>query len=185
MKRPPLFRAAALLAACAMTIAAGAAQSQKGTSMSFELTSTAFTQGKPIPAKYTCDGQNISPPLQWHMPPQNARSFALIMDDPDAPGGTWVHWVLYNLPATAHALAEGFPAQASLADGSRNGTNSWPRLGYGGPCPPGGTHHYFFKLYALDRMIELAPGAAKEQLLSAMQGHILGQAELMGTYSRR
>jgi len=153
--------------------------------MVFELTSSAFKQGESIPRKYTCDGDDVSPPLAWGDPPQGTQSFALINDDPDAPVGTWVHWVLYNLPAGARSLSERVPSDAELADGSRNGQNSWRRLGYGGPCPPGGTHRYFFKLYALDTTLDLAPGANKKQLLQAMEGHVLGQAELMGVYSRK
>ena len=152
--------------------------------MPFELTSSAFAPGEPIPRKYTCDGEDISPPLRWGDPPQDTQSFALIADDPDAPMGTFVHWVLYNLLAEARALLEAVPTDAELPDGSRHGQNSWQRLGYGGPCPPSGTHRYFFKLYALDTVLDLAAGASKEQLLQAMEGHILAQAELMGVYTR-
>ncbi len=152
--------------------------------MTFELTSTAFAAGQPIPRQYTCDGENVSPPLQWSDPPQGTQSLALNCDDPDAPAGTWVHWVLYNLPAKTRTLAEAIPATADLPDGSRHGKNGWGRLGYGGPCPPSGTHRYFFKLYALDTVLGLASGADKNQLLQAMQGHILAQTELMGTYKR-
>jgi len=153
--------------------------------MAFELTSTAFVEGEPIPSKYTCDGEDISPPLQWRDPPEGTRSFALIVDDPDAPIGTWVHWVLYNLPAGTRNLAEAIPPDAELSDGSRHGNSSWRRLGYGGPCPPRGTHRYFFKLYALDTVLDLKAGANKKKLLRAMEGHILSQTELMGVYSRR
>lgn len=153
--------------------------------MSFELTSPAFAHGEPIPRQYTCDGADISPPLHWSDPPQGAQSLALIADDPDAPMGTWVHWVLYNLPAETRGLPEAVPPDADLPDGSRHGRSSWRRLGYGGPCPPGGTHRYFFKLYALDTVLDLAPGASKKRLLRAMKGHILIQAELMGVYARR
>ncbi|GAB4532305.1 MAG: YbhB/YbcL family Raf kinase inhibitor-like protein [Anaerolineae bacterium] len=153
--------------------------------MAFELTSSAFAAGESIPVKYTCDGDDISPPLAWGDPPQGTQSFALINDDPDAPVGTWDHWILYNLPAEARSLPEGVPPDAELADGSRHGQNSWRRLGYGGPCPPSGTHRYFFKLYALDTTLDLAPGANKKRLLQAMEGHILGQAELMGVYRRK
>ncbi len=153
--------------------------------MSFELTSTAFAHGEKIPARFTCDGDDVSPALQWTDPPQGTQSFALICDDPDAPMGTWVHWVLYNLPGDARALAEAFPSDADLPDGSRHGQNSWKRPGYGGPCPPSGTHRYFFKLYALDTVLDLMAGASKQQLLDAMEGHVLAQAELMGVYARR
>ena len=150
----------------------------------FALTSTAFAEGEPIPSKYTCDGEDISPPLQWRDVPEGTRSFALIADDPDAPRGTWDHWLLYNLPAEARNLPEGVPAEAELSDGSRHGQNSWSRLGYGGPCPPSGTHRYFFKLYALDTLLELDAGASKERLSQAMEGHVLAEAVLMGVYTR-
>jgi len=153
--------------------------------MPFELTSTTFAPGEPIPRQYTCDGDDISPPLQWNDPHEGAQSFALICDDPDAPGGTWVHWVLYNLPAGTRGLPEAVPPDGDLPDGGRHGKNSWRRLGYGGPCPPSGTHRYFFKLYALDTVLDLDAGASKEQLLQALEGHILAQAELMGTYTRQ
>ncbi len=152
--------------------------------MSIQVTSTAFSQGESIPVQYTCQGQNISPPLAWGDPPAGTQSLALIMDDPDAPVGTWVHWVLYNLPPEARTLPEAVSAEAQLQDGSLHGHNSWNRSGYGGPCPPSGTHRYFFKLYALDTMLDLKPGADKWQLLEAMQGHILAQGELMGTYAK-
>jgi Raf kinase inhibitor-like YbhB/YbcL family protein len=153
--------------------------------MTMNLSSTAFENGKPIPSKYTCDGQSVSVPLQWGDPPAGAMSFALITDDPDAPGSTFVHWVIYNLPATARGLPEGVKTDATLADGSRNGNNGARRSGYTGPCPPSGTHHYYFKLYALDTMLSLAPGATKDQLLAAMNGHIVAQAQLIGTYSKK
>jgi hypothetical protein len=152
--------------------------------MPFELTSSAFAPGEPIPRRYTCDGEDISPPLGWGEPPAGTQSFALMCDDPDAPAGTWVHWVLYDLPAGARGLPEAVPPDAELADGGRHGENSWGRLGYGGPCPPSGTHRYFFRLYALDTALGLGAGASKEQLLQAMEGHVLAQAELMGTYTR-
>jgi Raf kinase inhibitor-like YbhB/YbcL family protein len=161
------------------------AESEEGDqAMGFKLTSTTFDEGDPIPKEFSCDGEDISPPLQWTNPPEGTMSFALIADDPDAPVGTWVHWVLYNVPADARSLPAAFPLDAEFPDGSRSGENSWGRLGYGGPCPPGGTHRYFFKLYALDLMLDLAAGATKEQLLNAMEGHILAESELMGTYTR-
>ncbi|UCF61319.1 MAG: YbhB/YbcL family Raf kinase inhibitor-like protein [Anaerolineaceae bacterium] len=152
--------------------------------MVFKLTSTVFDEGDPIPKEFTCDGEDISPPLQWTDPPEGTVSFALIADDPDAPVGTWVHWVIYNLPTDARSLPIAFPLDADSPDGSKNGENSWGRLGYGGPCPPGGTHRYFFKLYALDQILDLEAGATKEQLLEAMESYILGETELMGTYTR-
>ncbi|MGD0612561.1 MAG: YbhB/YbcL family Raf kinase inhibitor-like protein [Anaerolineales bacterium] len=152
--------------------------------MAIQLTSTAFPQGKPIPAVYTCTGRNISPPLAWSDSPAGTQSFALIVDDLDAPGGTWTHWVIYNIPATEAGLKEGTQSLERLGNGSRNGKNSWGKLGYGGPCPPSGTHRYFFKLYALDRLLGLSSGASAAQLVKAMQGHILATAELMGTYRK-
>lgn len=153
--------------------------------MAFEIRSSAFKHGEPIPRRYTCDGDDVSPPLEWTDPPDGTKSFVLINDDPDAPAGTWVHWVLFNIPATARSLPEGVSDDREFPDGSRNGRNSWNRLGYGGPCPPSGTHRYFFKLYALDTVLDLPPGATKAQVLDAIEGHVLAQAELMGTYRRR
>ncbi len=174
-----------LFVACGRGEAIPSLPAQGGETMAFALTSSAFTQDGMIPSKYTCDGQDISPPLTWREPPEETQSFALIADDPDAPMGTWVHWVIYNIPADARELAEGTPQDTELSDGSRQGKNSWPKLGYGGPCPPSGTHRYFFKLYALDTILELEPGANKKQLLKAMEGHILAETELMGKYSRQ
>jgi Raf kinase inhibitor-like YbhB/YbcL family protein len=148
------------------------------------LSSTAFGAGDVIPARFSCDGEDISPELDWGSAPEGTVTFALIMDDPDAPGGTWVHWVIFNMPADLTGLPDGVPAEAELADGSRQGTNSGRRLGYAGPCPPGETHRYFFKLYALDQAIDLASGITADELAAGMQGHILDQAELMGTYTR-
>lgn len=152
--------------------------------MSIELTSPAFAQGQPIPQKYSCRGEDVSPALSWGEPPAGTQSFALIMDDPDAPVGTWVHWVLFNIPASARGLPEAFPPDATLPDGSLSGKNSWGNTGYGGPCPPSGTHRYFFKLYALDEALALSAGASKGELEKAMVGHILAQGELMGTFTR-
>lgn len=174
-----------LVSNCKATPSPIALPEKGGQAMPFELTSSVFTQEGAIPRKYSCDGQDISLPLEWKDPPQGTRSFALIADDPDAPMGVWVHWVLYNLPAEARSLPEAIPPDANLPDGSRHGQNSWRRLGYGGPCPPSGTHRYFFKLYALDQNLDLKPGADKKQLLQAMEGHILAQTEVMGVYSRR
>jgi Raf kinase inhibitor-like YbhB/YbcL family protein len=152
--------------------------------MALSIASPAFKNGSSIPAIYSCKGRDISPALSWSDAPSGTKSFSLIMDDPDAPGGTWVHWVIYNIPASAGRLQEAVPVQAKLADGSLNGTNSWGNLGYGGPCPPSGTHRYFFKLYALDTMLGLPSGANKQNLLSAMMNHILALVELIGTFSK-
>ena len=152
--------------------------------MTLVITSSAFSEGQAIPKRYTCDGPDVSPDLAWSGVPDGAASLALICDDPDAPMGTWVHWVLFNIPADADGLPAEIPADAALESGARHGTNDFRRLGYGGPCPPGGTHRYFFKLYALDTMLELDSGITKAQLLEAMEGHILAAGQLMGTYSR-
>jgi Raf kinase inhibitor-like YbhB/YbcL family protein len=152
--------------------------------MSISLSSTAFTAGAAIPTVYSCKGRSISPPLAWGDPPAGTKTFALIMDDPDAPVGTFVHWVIYNIPASNRGLPEAVPANAQLADGTQQGNNGAGRVGYTGPCPPSGTHRYFFKLYALDNVLSLSSGAGKDQLLQAMQGHVLAQGELMGTFSK-
>lgn len=153
--------------------------------MNMELKSQVFQAGGMIPPQYTCDGPDISPPLSWSDPPAGTISFALISDDPDAPMGTWVHWVLWNIPASARALDENLPKTASLANGAKQGTTDFHRVGYGGPCPPSGTHRYFFKLYALDTTLDLPSGTTKKDLEKAIHGHILAQTELMGTYRRR
>lgn len=154
--------------------------------MAFELTSSAFKPGELIPTKHTCDGADVSPPLAWTEPPSGTKSFALVCDDPDAPAVTWVHWVLYNVPAATRQLPEGIKPTPVLEDESQQGTNGFRRLGYGGPCPPrGAPHRYFFRLYALDAMLDIAPGATKPDLLRAMQGHVKGEAVLMGRYARQ
>lgn len=156
--------------------------------MPMTLTSTAFAQQAPLPAAHTCDGRNISPPLAWSGAPPAARSLVLIIDDPDAPDPkapkmTWVHWLLYNLPADARGLPENArPGQ--LPAGTGEGLNDWQRTGYGGPCPPVGRHRYFFKLYALDTLLPDLGRPSKTKLLAAMEGHILARAELIGTYQR-
>ena len=147
--------------------------------MSIQLTSDVFANGQSIPAKYSCRGKNIPPALTWTEPPAGTQSFALIVDDPDAPMGTWVHWVLYNIPANTRGLNENADTNAMSV-----GRNSSGNTRYDGPCPPSGTHRYFFKLYALDSSLSLSPGASKDQLLDAMKGHILAQVELMGTFSK-
>jgi Raf kinase inhibitor-like YbhB/YbcL family protein len=149
-----------------------------------KLTSSAFQEGGSIPSLYTCDGKDISPPLSWSGAPAETKSFAFIADDPDAPRSTWVHWVLWNLPATANELKEALPAIPHLPSGALQGKNDSGDSGYGGPCPPSGTHRYFFKLYALDTTLSLKSGATKSQLEAAMKDHVLGQPTLMGVYSR-
>lgn len=153
--------------------------------MEIKIASSAFEDGGLIPAKYTCDGEDISPPLQWDAAPEGTKSIALICDDPNAPIGTFVHWVLFNLPADTKELAEGIPKGTTLPNGAQQGTSDFGRIGYGGPCPPSGTHRYFFRIYALDTQLDLAPGARKPDLLNAIQGHILAQGQLMGKYKRR
>ena len=148
-----------------------------------KIESPSFPDGGPIPRAFTCDGRDVSPPLSWTGLPAGAQTLALICDDPDAPGKTWVHWVLYDLPVSVGELPEGVPPQGE-AFGGRQGTNDFRKLGYGGPCPPSGTHRYFFKLYALDSPLRLPAGATKAQLERAMEGQILAQASLMGRYAR-
>ena len=153
--------------------------------MTLELKSPDFTSGATIPNQFTCDAADISPALAWNDPPAATQSFALIADDPDAPVGTWVHWVLFDLPASARSLPQNVSKQEQLADGSRQGRNDFRKIGYGGPCPPPGKpHRYFFKLYALDTRLNLQPGATKKDVERAMQGHILAQGEWMGRYAR-
>ncbi len=147
--------------------------------------SPAFQEGGKILAKYTCEGQDVSPALTWGEPPAGTQSFALIVDDPDAPAGVWTHWVLFNLPADSRQLPEAIPSQNQLPSGALQGRNDFGSIGYGGPCPPpGGPHRYYFTLYALDQPLDLKAGASRRQVLDAMQGHILAQGQLMGTYER-
>ena len=155
-----------------------------GTKMAITITSPAFNDGDLIPKQYTCDGANISPPLNWSGVPPNAKSLALVCDDPDAPGKTWVHWVVYDLPAGTKSLSENAAAVGLPAPG-KQGLNDFKKIGYGGPCPPSGTHRYYFKLYALDRASGLKdPGATKDQLLKAIEGAIVGEGQLVGRYKR-
>ena len=153
--------------------------------MEIKITSSAFDEGGIIPSKYTCDGDDISPPLKWDSVPDGTKSIALISDDPDAPMGTWVHWVLYNLPADKRELPEVFPADEKLPDGTRQGVTDFGKTGYGGPCPPSGTHRYYFKIYALDTVIDTSDVLNKKSLLKKMEGHILAQGQLMGKYKRQ
>lgn len=153
--------------------------------MSFQASSSAFSNEGPIPSKYTCDGQNVSPPIEWSDPPVGAECFALINDDPDASGGDWVHWVAWNIPADKRGLPENFPGDKELKDGTRQGTTDFGQVGYGGPCPPSGTHRYFFKLYALKSSLTLAPGSTKRDLLAAIKNLTLASCQFYGTYQRK
>jgi len=178
---------AAFLFACAsppQPVEQNPAATPKEENMAINVTSTAFKEGQPIPKQYTCDGINISPPLEWSGVPKNAKTIAIICDDPDAPAGTWVHWVLYNLPADKIGLIENTPATETLSGGGMQGTNDFKKIGYGGPCPPSGTHRYFFKVYALESELSLKPGATKADVEKGMEGHIVSQGQLMGTYKR-
>ncbi len=153
--------------------------------MPFQITSTSFQHEKEIPAKYTCKGADVSPDLAWAGLPDGTKSLVLIADDPDAPGGTWVHWLMWNIPASVHVLHEGMPKDAQLKDGTRQGTNDFGKLGYNGPCPPpGGPHRYFFRLYALNTTLDLKPGAKRKDLDAAIAGKVLAQTELMGKFKR-
>lgn len=147
--------------------------------MALQITSSVFKNGEMIPSKYTCDGANSSPPLQWHDAPSGTQSFALIVDDPDAPAGTWDHWLLFNIPPQVTAIAED-----EKVFGSEPGKNSWGHTNYGGPCPPQGIHRYYFKLYALDTKLSLPSSSTKATIEDAMKNHILAKAELLGKYER-
>ena len=184
MKRTVLLFCAALFYASAAYVLA---QGKEVSTMSFKLTSTVFAHDGEIPSKYTCEGQDISPPLAWSGVPPEAKSLALILDDPDAPDPatpkmTWAHWVLYNIPANASSLPE---AAQQLPAGTRSGLNDWKRTGYGGPCPPIGRHRYFHKLYALDTVLPDLGKPTKAALEAQMKGHVIAHTELVGTYQKR
>ena len=153
--------------------------------MTLSLSSTAFEEGEAVPTRFTCDGEDISPPLAWGEAPAGARAFVLIVDDPDAPLGVFTHWVLFNIPADRRALPEAVPAEEEVLGGAMQGKNGLGRIGYTGPCPPPGSpHHYRFNLYALDQPLAMAAGASRTQVLDAMQEHVLAQGRLTGTYQR-
>jgi hypothetical protein len=161
------------------------AKEEVGKVMSIEVKSSAFEEGGIIPRKHTCDGEDLSPALSWSGVPEGTKSLALICDDPDAPMGTWVHWVIYGIPADTTGLPEAVSAEKTVLEGMKQGITDFRRIGYGGPCPPSGApHRYFFKLYALDAELALDSGITKKQLLTAMEGHILAQGQLMGKYGR-
>jgi Raf kinase inhibitor-like YbhB/YbcL family protein len=179
--------AAGLIAALGLMLYGCREQSKaEGKHMTLELVSSAFSEGDFIPAKYTGDGDNVSPPLKWTEPPATTKSFALVMDDPDAPMGTWVHWVIYMIPPSVLELPEGMAKKETVLDGVRQGRNSGGSIGYDGPAPPKGKpHRYYFKLYALDDVITLKPGASKEELMKAIQGRVVEETKLMGRYQRK
>jgi Raf kinase inhibitor-like YbhB/YbcL family protein len=163
----------------------GAFSSEHAQGGAMKISSDAFRANEAIPQKFTCDGPDASPKLNWSEPPAKTQSFALIMDDPDAPVGTWVHWVLFDLPGETRELAEGVAKQEQLSNGARQGRNDFGKIGYGGPCPPpGNPHRYFFKLYALDAKLNLKAGVTKADVERAMKDHTLAHAELIGKYGR-
>jgi len=183
--KPAVLRSLSLFAIALPLMLAVIEPSEGGAPMTFALKSPAFAPGAVIASKFSCEAADVSPALEWSGAPGKTASFALIMDDPDAPAGTWVHWVLWNLPAGVHSLPEGVARHEQLDDGSRQGRNDFRKTGYNGPCPPPGkAHRYFFRLYALDTMLGLASEATRQQLDAAMQGHVLGQTEYMGTFRR-
>lgn len=170
---------------CSWTLISASAvfSAESRTTQKFALTSTAFQNGADIPRKYTCDAQDVSPPLRWENSPPGTKAFAIIVDDPDAPGRTWVHWVIYDLPSGTKELSEAAGKTETLASGAKQGLNDFRNVGYGGPCPPPGpAHRYYFKLYALDAPTNLKPRANKQQLLEAIKEHMLGEGELVGRY---
>jgi Raf kinase inhibitor-like YbhB/YbcL family protein len=180
-------RHALTLLLLAVTVAAQSPTQPKGgqSAMAFTVTSPAFASGATIPNAYTCQGADISPPLNWSGQPNQTTSFALIVDDPDAPVGTWVHWLMWNIPGAINLLPENVSKQERVAGGAMQGRNDFGKVGYNGPCPPPGhAHRYYFRLYALDVKLTLPPGAKRKELDAAMQGHILAHAEYMGTYQR-
>ena len=189
LKQTSLLALATLL--CSMTFPVPMSAGDQPTaiekpSMKIAVTSTAFTEGHSIPKLHAFDDKNLSPALQWTGVPPEANSLALICDDPDAPMGTWVHWLLYDLPPTTAGLSEGVPKSPELTNGTKQGLNDFKQIGFGGPMPPPGKpHRYYFKLYALDTMLNLKPGITKKELLRAMEGHVLAEGELMGIYQRK
>lgn len=184
VRTKPLF-AAALLAGF-LTACRAENLSINGVLMKLNLTSTAFAEGQPIPRRHAFDDQNLLPMLEWSGVPSATKSLALICDDPDAPMGIWVHWVIYGLPPASTGLAEDVPKSPELVSSAKQGMNDYKHIGYGGPCPPPGKpHRYFFKLYALDIMTDLNPGLTKKDLLKAMAGHVLAEGQLMGTYQQK
>jgi Raf kinase inhibitor-like YbhB/YbcL family protein len=189
----PLRQATLACTALAVTLVAvacgggrEATSSARETAVPIQITSPAFNPGEPIPTKYTCDGEDVSPPLRWIGMPQTTQSIAIIVEDPDAPSGTFVHWVIYDIPGSATELPEGLPKTESLPSGVKQGVNDFKKLGYGGPCPPqGSAHRYDFHIYALDLQVQFRAGMGKQELLNLIEGHVTAQGILMGTYRRR
>ncbi len=161
------------------------AEDESASVQTLTVQSKAFHQNHKIPSRFTCDGDDVSPDLAWSNVPKGTESYVVIVDDPDAPKGTWVHWVVYNIPLPVTNLPQGLPHEEMLANGELQGMTDFGRVGYGGPCPPSGTHRYFFKVYALDTMLDFKAGASKSEVEAAMTGHILAQGELMGKYQRK
>lgn len=170
---------------CAAGTRRSLAEDRAAASPQMRLQAAAFTPGGFIPARFTCAGKDVSPSLTWSDAPDRTQAFALIVEDPDAPAGTWTHWLVYDLPSTAHALSEGLPKTAEISGGGRQGMNDFGKIGYGGPCPPPGKpHHYFFRLYALNAPLHLNAGASKEQVHEALKSHVEAETELMGRFKR-
>jgi len=173
----------ALLTACQTAQPEGVVH--EGTVATLQVESTAFAEGQAIPPQYTCDGADVSPPVSWSGAPEGTQSFVLILDDPDAPGGTWDHWILFNIPATTRSLPEAVPGDENVEGIGVHGSNSWRHLGYGGPCPPPGpAHGYAFRVYALDSTLDLEAGIRKRDVEQAMIGHVLATGQLIGRYGR-
>jgi Raf kinase inhibitor-like YbhB/YbcL family protein len=161
-------------------------QQEKGEhNMEIELISRSFGEGESIPSKFTCDGANVSPQLSWNCSVEGVKTFVLIVEDPDAPSGNFTHWLVYNIPADVNLLMENSTPTKNVRDEVLMGTNDFGRIGYGGPCPPSGTHHYYFRMYGLNTAVHLDSGATKREVLKKMEGHIIARAELMGTYQRK
>lgn len=177
--------AAALFAMSPALAADKKATGERSGKMAIKLESPAFAEAGMIPSRYTGDGEDVSPFLKWSGAPAGTKSFALIVEDPDAPGGLWVHWVVCDIPSDAKELPENASSAHKLPKGASEGMNDFHKTKYGGPCPPSGTHRYYFRLYALDALLGLKPGATRKQVMDAMKGHVLAEGELMGKYTRR
>jgi len=180
MKKSMVITVALFVAACIFS----GKVSGKEAMEKIDVRSSAFSEGERIPSDFTCEGADMSPPIEWSGVPARAQSIAILVDDPDAPAGDWVHWLAYDLPPSLTRLPAGIPDGGRLPSGGSQGRSDFGSLGYGGPCPPSGTHRYFFKIYALDEVLHLKPGVTKKGLLKAMEGHVLAEGRLTGTYER-